>query len=73
MPIDIQEAYRTPIRVVQKRKSSHHITIKTLNLQNKGKIKLKQYLSTNPALQKILEGKLQPKKDNYTKENTGNK
>jgi hypothetical protein len=28
----------------------------------------KQYLSTNPALQRILEGKLQHKKDTCTKE-----
>jgi hypothetical protein len=36
------------------------------------KTKFKQYLSTNTDLQKILEGKLQPKKVNYTQENTGN-
>jgi hypothetical protein len=35
MPINIQEAYRTSIRLVQKRKSSHHIIIKTQNLQTK--------------------------------------
>jgi hypothetical protein len=34
------------------------------------KYKFKQYLSTNPALQKILEGKLQPKEDNYIQENS---
>ena len=32
------------------------------------KTKFKQYLSTNPALQKILEGKLQHKKGIFTKE-----
>ena len=32
------------------------------------KIKFKQYLYTNPALQKILEEKLQPKEANYTQE-----
>jgi hypothetical protein len=32
--------------------------------------KFKQYLSTNPALQRLLEGKLQHKKGTYTKERT---
>ena len=32
MPINIQEAYRTPIRLNQKRKSSCHIIIKIQNL-----------------------------------------
>ena len=36
--INIQEAYRTPNRLDQKRKSSHHIIIKTLNVQNKERI-----------------------------------
>jgi hypothetical protein len=36
------------------------------------KTKLKQYLSTNPALQRILERNLQQKKVNYTHENTRN-
>jgi hypothetical protein len=35
--------------------------------------KFKQYLSANPSLQKILEGKSQPKEINYTQENTGDK
>ena len=30
------------------------------------KTRFKQYLSTNPAIQKVLEGKLQPKKCNHT-------
>jgi hypothetical protein len=34
------------------------------------KTKFKQYLSTNPALQRILEGKLQHKEGTYTKEMT---
>jgi hypothetical protein len=38
MPINIQEAYRTPNRLDQKRNSSHHITIKTPNAQNKERI-----------------------------------
>jgi hypothetical protein len=37
------------------------------------KVKLIQYLSTNPALQKVLEGKIQSKEANYTQENTKNK
>ena len=35
MPIGIQEAYRIPIRLDKKRKSSYHIIIKTQNLPNK--------------------------------------
>jgi len=35
MPINIQEAYRTPIRLDQKRNSSRHIIVKTPNAQNK--------------------------------------
>ena len=35
------------------------------------KMEFKQYLFTNPALQKILEGQLQPKEVNYTQVNTG--
>jgi hypothetical protein len=38
MPINIQEAYRTPNRSEQKRKSSSHITIKAPNAQNKERI-----------------------------------
>jgi hypothetical protein len=30
------------------------------------KVKLKQYLSTNPATLKVLEGKFQPKEVDYT-------
>jgi hypothetical protein len=33
--MNIQEAYRTPNRLDQKRNSSHHIIIKTPNAQNK--------------------------------------
>jgi hypothetical protein len=36
------------------------------------KSKFKLYLSTNPALQRILEGKLQNKEDNYTQEKIRN-
>jgi len=38
MPINVQEVYRTPNRLDQKRKSSHHIIIKTLNIWNKERI-----------------------------------
>jgi chromosome segregation ATPase len=38
MPMNIQEAYRTPNRLDQKRNSSHHIIIKTPNAQNKERI-----------------------------------
>ena len=38
MAIKVQEAYRTPNKWDQKRKSSYHIIIKTLNIQNKERI-----------------------------------
>jgi hypothetical protein len=38
MPMNKQEAYRTPHRLNQKRNSSCHITVKTPNAQNKEKI-----------------------------------
>jgi hypothetical protein len=38
MPMNIQEAYKTPIRFHQKRNSSRHIIIKTPNAQNKERI-----------------------------------
>jgi hypothetical protein len=38
MPINIQEAYRTPNRLDQKRNSSSHIIVKTPNVQNKERI-----------------------------------
>lgn len=38
VPINLQEAHKVPIVPGQKRKSSHHITIKTLNIQSKGRI-----------------------------------
>ena len=38
MPLNIQEAYRTPNSLDQKRNSSHHIIIKTPNAQNKERI-----------------------------------
>jgi hypothetical protein len=36
--MNIQEAYRTPKRLDQRRNSSHHIIIKTPNAQNKERI-----------------------------------
>jgi hypothetical protein len=38
MPMSIQETYRTPNRLDQKRNSFHHIIIKTLNALNKERI-----------------------------------
>jgi hypothetical protein len=38
MPMNIQEAYRTPNRLDQKRNSSCHIIIKTPNAQDKERI-----------------------------------
>jgi hypothetical protein len=38
MPMNIQEAYRTPNRLDQKRNPSRHIIIKTPNAPNKDKI-----------------------------------
>ena len=38
MPINIQEAYRTPNRWDHKRNFSHHIIIKTPNAQNRERI-----------------------------------
>jgi hypothetical protein len=38
MTKNVQEAYRIPNRLEQKRKSSHHIIIKILNGQNKERI-----------------------------------
>jgi hypothetical protein len=38
MPMNIQEAYRTPNRLGQKRNSSQHILIRTANALNKDQI-----------------------------------
>jgi hypothetical protein len=38
MPMNIQETYRTPNRLDQKRNSSHHIIVLTINVENKEKI-----------------------------------
>ena len=38
IPMNIQEAYKMPNRLDQKRNSSHHIIIKTSNAQNKIRI-----------------------------------
>ena len=141
MPMNIQEAYRTPNRLDQKRNSSRHIIIRTKNALNKNRIskevrekgqvtykgrtiritpdfspetmkarrlwtdviqtlrehkcqprllypaklsiiidgetkifhdktKFTQYLSMNPALQRIIKRKLQHKEGNYALEKT---
>jgi hypothetical protein len=38
MPINVQEAYKTPNRLYQKRNSSCHIIVKTPNAENKERI-----------------------------------
>jgi hypothetical protein len=38
MPVDIQEAYRSPNRLDQKRNSSRHIIIRTANALNEDRI-----------------------------------
>jgi len=38
MPINIQETYRTPSRLDQKRNSSRQIIVKTANAQNKERL-----------------------------------
>jgi hypothetical protein len=38
MPMNIQEAYRTPNRLEQKRNSSQHIIIRTTNAVNKDRV-----------------------------------
>jgi hypothetical protein len=38
MPMNIQEAYRTPNRLEQKRNCSRHIIIRTTNALNKDRI-----------------------------------
>ena len=38
MHMNIQEAYKTPNRLGQKRNSTHHIIVKTSNAQNKERI-----------------------------------
>jgi hypothetical protein len=38
MPMNIQEAYRTPNRLDQKRNSSQHIIIRTTNALNKDRL-----------------------------------
>jgi hypothetical protein len=53
-------------RLLYPTKLSINIDGKTKILQDK--TKFKQYLSTNPKLQRILKGKLQHKEGTYTKE-----
>jgi hypothetical protein len=53
--------------------AKHSITTDRGNKKFYGKTKFKQYMSTNLALQMLLEGKLQLKEGNFTQENSGNK
>ena len=65
MPINIQEAYRTPNRLDQKRNSSKHIIIRTTNALNKyrilkaerekGQVTFKGRPRITPDSQKILD------------------
>jgi hypothetical protein len=64
MPMNIQETYRTPNRLDQKRISSCHIIIKTLNSLNIERIlkavgkKVKQHIKADlPELQQISQQK----------------
>ena len=48
----------------------------TLNRENKifnDKSRFKQYVTTNPVLKKVLEGKFQPQEFNYTHINIGSR
>jgi hypothetical protein len=58
-----------PARLLYPAKLSINVDGETKIFQ--GKTEFKQYLSTNPTLQRILEGKLQHKEDTCTKERTG--
>jgi len=49
MTIKEQEAYRTPNRLDQKRKSTHHIIIKMVNIQNKERIISKTCKGKRPS------------------------
>ena len=49
------------------------ITLEGENITFHDKTKLKLYLSTTTVLEKVLEGKLQLQKVNYTDKNTGYK
>ena len=49
------------------------VTIDGENKIFQDKARFKQYLSTNLALQKVLEGKLQTKEVSYIHKNTGNR
>ena len=79
--IETMKARRSWIDVLQKLRD-HECTPRllylakfsfTINGENKifqDKNRLKQYVSTNPAIQKVLEGKLQPKEANNIHNNT---
>jgi hypothetical protein len=48
--------------------AKHSITIGGVTKIFHDETRFKQYLSTNPALQRILKGQLQYKEGNYTQE-----
>lgn len=53
MPIKVHEAYRISNILEQKRNFTHHILIKTLNVQNKESIK--NYKGKDPSSSNLLE------------------
>ena len=59
MPMDIQEAYRTPNRLDQKRNSSRHIIIRTSNALNKDRI-LKAVREKGQVTYKGRPGRITP-------------
>ena len=59
MPMNIQEAYRTPNRLDQKRNSSCHIIIKTPNAQNKERI-LKAVRENGQVIYKCITIRITP-------------
>lgn len=60
-----------PVQIMHPAKLS--ITMDGENRASHDKTTFRQYSYTNSAIHKMLKGKLQPKGDNHTKENTGNK
>jgi hypothetical protein len=53
MPMNIQEAYRTPNRLDQKRNSSRHIIIRTTNALNKDRILKAVSTPGSPSLSRV--------------------
>jgi hypothetical protein len=73
-----RRAWSEVMQMIQEHKWQHSILYPTklsVNIDGETKIfqdntKVKQYLSTNPGLQRFLEQKLQHKEDTCTKERT---